>query len=136
MFNDVDAATAPTGESPVAQAGAQPGGRSPGLTRLIVSFKDRSRFFAFVSPRRADYPLLQYQQAVTDFCRAHGIAVCDLYPAFEGQKANRFWMSLTDPHPNGAANHIAAPGRSTASSPARGWFRFPAGRAWRSPGTR
>lgn len=178
VFNDVDAATAPGGESPLARAGVagerrqgQPGGRSPGLTQLIISFKDHSRFFAFVSPRlgallrkaglrrtglvgsyvghyadgdrgwrasrdalleikalaqengarlavlvfpafvslrRADYPLLQYHQAVTDFCRASGIPVCDLYPAFEGQKASRFWMSLTDPHPNGAANHIAA----------------------------
>lgn len=65
-------------------------------------------FPAFVSLSRENYPLLQYHQAVTKFCQAHSIPVYDFYHDFEGKKANRFWVSLTDPHPNAAANHIVA----------------------------
>jgi lysophospholipase L1-like esterase len=65
-------------------------------------------FPAFVSLSRGDYPLLQYHRAVTNFCQAHGIPVYDLYPDFEGKTESRFWVSLTDPHPNSAANHVAA----------------------------
>jgi hypothetical protein len=65
-------------------------------------------FPALVSLSRGDYPLLQYHQAVTNFCQSHGILVYDLYPDFEGKKEKQLWLSLTDAHPNGTANHITA----------------------------
>ncbi len=59
---------------------------------------------ALVSLGEADYPLHPYHDAVVGFCRANGIPVLDLYPVFAGERAERYWVSITDPHPNAAAD--------------------------------
>jgi hypothetical protein len=76
--------------------------RSVGSKFAVVVFP------AFVSLNRENYPLLQYHHAVTKFCQDHSIPVYDIYLDFEGKKANQFWVSLNDPHPNAAANLIVA----------------------------
>jgi lysophospholipase L1-like esterase len=59
---------------------------------------------AFVSLKPSTYPLHAYHRAVTGFCREHGIPALDLYPTFAGENAARYWISVSDPHPNGEAN--------------------------------
>ncbi len=63
-------------------------------------------FPALTSLDRRNYPLHAYHAAVTRACREAGIPVLDLYPMFEGERGSRFWISLTDTHPNAAANGI------------------------------
>ncbi|MFB3908805.1 MAG: SGNH/GDSL hydrolase family protein [Candidatus Eisenbacteria bacterium] len=74
--------------------------RSIGARTAVVVFP------AFVSLDRKTYPLTSYHEAVTEFCRTNGIPVLDLFPEFQGKAATRYWVSVTDPHPNSRANRI------------------------------
>lgn len=54
------------------------------------------------------YPIKEYHQAVAAFCRAHGIKVLDLLPAFWGGDGTQYWISATDGHPNAQGQKIIA----------------------------
>jgi hypothetical protein len=56
----------------------------------------------------AAYPIKEYHQAVAGFCRANGIKVLDLLPAFWGGDGTRYWISATDGHPNAQGHQIIA----------------------------
>jgi lysophospholipase L1-like esterase len=56
----------------------------------------------------ATYPIKEYHQAVAGFCRAHGIRVLDLLPAFWGGDGTSYWISATDGHPNAEGQRIIA----------------------------
>jgi lysophospholipase L1-like esterase len=54
------------------------------------------------------YPMKGYHTAVARFCRAHSITCLDLLPAFWGLDGTRFWISLTDGHPDARGHRIMA----------------------------
>jgi lysophospholipase L1-like esterase len=56
----------------------------------------------------ATYPIKEYHQAVSAFCRSNGIRVLDLLPAFWGRDGTRYWISATDGHPNAQGQKIIA----------------------------
>ncbi|HEX6320238.1 MAG TPA: SGNH/GDSL hydrolase family protein [Burkholderiales bacterium] len=56
----------------------------------------------------ATYPIKEYHEAVSAFCRQHGIRALDLLPAFWGLDGTKFWISATDGHPNAEGQAIIA----------------------------
>jgi lysophospholipase L1-like esterase len=56
----------------------------------------------------ATYPIKEYHEAVSGFCRQHGIRALDLLPAFWGLDGTKFWISATDGHPNAEGQAIIA----------------------------
>lgn len=56
----------------------------------------------------ANYPIKEYHDAVSGFCRQHGIRALDLLPAFWGLDGTKFWISATDGHPNAEGQEIIA----------------------------
>lgn len=56
----------------------------------------------------ATYPIKEYHDAVSAFCREQGIRALDLLPAFWGFDGTKFWISATDGHPNAEGQAIIA----------------------------
>jgi len=54
------------------------------------------------------YPIKAYHEAVSGFCRAQSITCLDLLPAFWGLDGTKFWISLTDGHPDARGHRIIA----------------------------
>jgi len=63
------------------------------------------------------YPIKEYHEAVSGFCRAHSITCLDLLPAFWGLDGTQFWVSPTDGHPNARGHRIAAEALSEFLAP-------------------
>lgn len=55
------------------------------------------------------YPFAREHGLVADFLRAHGIAVLDLAPRFQGERAPQtLWVARDDAHPNARAHQLIA----------------------------
>ncbi len=52
------------------------------------------------------YPFARMHRLVGDFCREHGIPLCDLLPALRGQPTRELWVSPCDMHPNERAQQL------------------------------
>jgi hypothetical protein len=55
-----------------------------------------------------DYPLAAATEVIESFCRANGMAVYSLLPAFLGENAASLWVSPLDQHPNEKGHALAA----------------------------
>jgi len=82
----------------------------------------KARFVIVTIPAMAKftesaYPILPYHEAVSTFCRAQSIPCLDLLPAFWGLDGTKFWISLTDGHPNARGHRIMAEGLASFLAP-------------------
>jgi len=87
--------------------------------------RDRGlRFLVVVYPMMCDfeagYPWIRIHERVVAHCRAKGIDVEDLLPAFGGRNGRALWVHPTDQHPNPVAHAIAARA-ILAALERRGW---------------
>jgi lysophospholipase L1-like esterase len=55
-----------------------------------------------------DYPFQEIHSTIGEFCRAEGIPLLDLLPAFSEHPAQELWVHPIDHHPNEIAHEIAA----------------------------
>jgi hypothetical protein len=68
----------------------------------------------------AAYPWIRIHERVVAHCRAKGIDVEDLLPAFGGRNGRALWVHPSDQHPNPVAHAIAARA-ILAALERRGW---------------
>jgi lysophospholipase L1-like esterase len=73
-----------------------------GIELVVMVIPAMARF------SEATYPIREYHDAVAGFCRANGIKVLDLLPAFWGGDGTQYWISATDGHPNAQGQRIIA----------------------------
>jgi lysophospholipase L1-like esterase len=73
-----------------------------GIPLVIVIIPAMAKF------TESGYPIKEYHEAVSGFCRAQAINCLDLLPAFWGLDGTKFWVSLTDGHPNARAHRLMA----------------------------
>jgi lysophospholipase L1-like esterase len=63
------------------------------------------------------YPIPEYHDAVSAFCRSADLSCLDLLPAFWGLDGTQLWISPTDGHPNAQADRIIADALSAFLAP-------------------
>lgn len=64
--------------------------------------------FPFLCDLDESYPFRSLHQMVSGFCERRGIAVLDLFDAFEGRSDRELWVHPSDQHPNREGHRIAA----------------------------
>jgi lysophospholipase L1-like esterase len=64
--------------------------------------------FPFLYDLDESYPFRSLHQMVSGFCERSGIAVLDLFDAFEGRSDKDLWVHPSDQHPNREGHRIAA----------------------------
>lgn len=70
------------------------------------------RMLMFIYPLLVDlqgqYPFEKAHRKVAEIARRSGVEVVDLLPEYKGRDEKKLWVSLTDHHPNGEGQMIAA----------------------------
>jgi lysophospholipase L1-like esterase len=64
--------------------------------------------FPFLYGLDESYPFRSLHGMISDFCTERGIAVLDLFDAFEGRSDTDLWVHPSDQHPNREGHRIAA----------------------------
>jgi hypothetical protein len=64
--------------------------------------------FPFLYDLDESYPFRSLHEMISNFCARSGIAVLDLFDAFEGRSDTDLWVHPSDQHPNREGHRIAA----------------------------